>query len=147
MSHGPNWHGCYRWRIREMPCPFPGEEDREESDEDAKASPSYWLIAAAVASLEILRRHEKGVRSKYDVLSEAEDVVARHAEKVPMPLPRVGEPVSGSLREALGTGATAATGLAAAWAIRQVVRSGRTGGGGGYFFQSRPNPLKAALPR
>ncbi len=130
-----------------MPCPFPGEKDKEESDQDAKTAPSYWLIAAAVATAEILRRHEEGVKSKYDVLSEAEDVVARHAEKVPMPVPRVGQPVSGSLREALGAGATAATGIAAAWAIRQVVTSGRKGGGGGFFFQSRPNPLKAGFVR
>jgi len=128
-----------------MPCPFPGEEEKEEADQDAKTSPNYWLLAAAVATAEALRRHAQGVKSKYDVLSEAEDVVARHAEKVPMPVPSVGVPVSGSLRVALESGATAATGLAAAWAIRQVVTGG--GRGGGFMFQSRPNPLKAQLAR
>ncbi len=129
-----------------MPCPFPGELG--DTEEDAKTKPNAWLIAAAVATAEILRRHVQGVKTKYDVLSEAEDIVARHAEKVPMPVPRVGEPVSASLRSVLEHGATAATGVAAAWAIRQVITGGGgAGGGGGYFFQSRPNPLKAALPR
>lgn len=120
-----------------MPCPFPGEEkERKESEEDAKAGPNFWLIAAAVATAELLRRHEKGVKSKYNVLSEAEDVVARHAEKVPMPVPQVGQPVAGrSLRgELVAKGvATAATGIAAAWAIRQVATSGGRGGGGLHF--------------
>ncbi len=131
-----------------MPCPFPGEEDkeREESDEDAKTGPNYWLIAAAVATAEMLRRHERGVKSKYDVLSEAEDVVARHAEEVPMPVPQVGRPVASLRGELLAKGAaTAATGIAAALAIRYV--ASYRGGGGGFQFMSRLDPMRPQRAR
>ncbi len=129
-----------------MECPFPGEKEESESDQDAQARPNYWLIAAAVATAELLRRHARGARTKYDVLSEAEDVVARHAEKVPMPVPGVGVPVASNLRRALESGASGATGVAAAWAIRQVIQGGGRGAGG-YHFPSVFDPRLPQMPR
>lgn len=144
MRHRSSWHECAKWILQGLVCPFQNEAE-DESEEDAKTVPYGW-IGAGVATLELLRRHGRAMADAYDVLREAEDIVAKEAARIPMPEGAVGEPVAGSLREALVLGgASVATGAAAAWAIRQVVRAG--GGAGGYHFPSRIDPRRAAFAR
>lgn len=162
MSHGPNWHSCSRWKNRGMVCPFPGE-GMVGSSPGAEGPDWKWpypgppsrrkLTDKERSALRrvsvILRARERvneglapfGVRS----LEVAETMVAQQAEQVSMPQPTMGQPVASNLRgELVAKGlATAATGVAAAWAIRQVYR----GGGGGYKFQAVINPLKPRLAR
>lgn len=99
---------------------MPAEVDDREGEDDWR-----WLVAAFA----IARRKRE---FQYNVLAEAEDVVARYAEKVP-----VG---AGTLQQALLRGAASvATGVAAIMAIRAVAR----GGSGGYHFPTVWNPQQA----
>ena len=121
-----SWHQCDRWMSRGMACPFPGKEFDFDDDREDR-SPKFPIFMVG-------RAKQTQTLTNYDVVGAAEEVVAAYADRVPIE--------ARTLRQQLiESGATAATGAAAAWAIRQVVQSGTVRGfGGGFFFDARFDP-------
>lgn len=132
MQHGPAWHLCERWNIEGMACPFPGKEEKKQR---------WFFRPEDLIHLLGIARARKQFPHKYSMkqvmawkeenvglFAEAEAVVTKKAGDVPMPGRR-------TLREELVQKGipSAATGITAAWAIRQVIRSGGAGGGGYHF--------------
>ncbi len=148
MRHGPAWHLCQRWEKQGLVCPFPGKENLD------KGKKRIWPMVPRKLTKEEQRKFVSGgMLDKAgnrgwleEPIAAAEEVVARGAREVPVYRPVYGRPDSGrTLREALEIGgATTATGIAAAWAIRQVVQRGR---GGGFHFPSILDPRKPQMAR
>lgn len=147
MRHpsGSSFHRCVLWLVLGMACPFAegGEEDVEGDDPPDDVPPVGVPVGTPPHLLLASRRARVS-----DVLAEAEEVVARAAESIPV---AVGSEVR-SLAERLRVpGPVAAvTGAAAAFAIRQVgKRIAARGGfaGGGFSFPSVFDPAKAFTVR
>ncbi len=146
MRHpsGSSFHRCVLWLALGMACPFAdgGEEDVEGDDPPDDVPPVGVPVGTPPHLLLASRRARVS-----DVLGQAEEIVARAAESIPVV---IGSEVK-SLAERLGVpGAVAgATGAAAAFAIRQVGKriaaKGGFGGfaGGGFSFPSVFDPAKA----
>lgn len=106
-----------------MVCPFVGKHDEFDFDDDREdRDPKFPILIGEKAK-------QGQTPTKFDVISAAEEVVANVADRVPLEYGK-------SLKEGLTEGgATAATALAAAWAIRQVFES-KGFAGGGFFFNA-----------
>ncbi len=142
MRHvnGSKWHMCQRWLEVGLACPFAaeGEEDTEEGEPPDDIPPIGVPVGGPPALLLAARRARVG-----DVLAQAEEIVARAAEAIPVAVGNEVESLANRLRVpgAISVGA----GVAAGFAVRQVAKrlAQRAGFSGGFNFPSVLDPAKA----
>lgn len=134
--NGARWHLCVRWVRLGMNCPFAGEEEEvEEGDPPDDVPP----IGVPTGSPPLLLMAGRRARVS-NVLAEAEEIVARAAEAIPVGVGR--EVASLAERLRLPGAVSAGAGVAAAFAVRQVAKKIRARGGfGGLHFPAKFDPL------
>lgn len=148
-ANGSDWHRCGRWGRFGMQCPFAKEEEEPARDREGDDIP-WPLLLAGIAKAQQGKARRVDRFTGYDLMADAEDIVSRAAEAVPVyggnrPHDPAREPVR-SLAERLrqpgpiGVG----VGTAAAYAIYNVMRGRR--GGGGLHFPSVISPDRALRP-
>lgn len=125
-----SWHSCARWGRFGMTCPFADEKEHDRERPDEK-------VPRPVLNLAVARSRAQRDMRQQSVLAEAEEIVSRAAEAIPL-VPAVPEgagrplpaPVYRSIGQALRERGPVAvgTGVAAGLAIRAVAR-GFAGGG------------------
>lgn len=127
-----HWHSCARWKRFGMACPFKGEKEHDREDPDFKepkvrepARPKPKVLAAPA------KAEAKVDVGKAMVLAEAEEIVTRAAEAIPLR----GRSLAQTLRDRgpLAVGVGAAAGVA----IRAVAKGFA---GGGFNFPSIFDP-------
>lgn len=117
-----------------MACPFAGEEAHEDEDDDQGPGPSGRVPSKPVRPMVLAERAKTVVDvGKAALLAEAEEIVTRAAEAIPLGAGR------GSLAEALRRRGPIAVGVGAVAgvAIRAVAKGFA---GGGFHFPALGRP-------
>jgi len=132
------FHSCARWGRFGMACPFVGEEDH---DDDQDVVPVAQPVGAPKSPKLLLAARAKAVvdQGKAALLAEAEEIVTRAAEAIPLV---EGRSLAKALRERgpLAVGVGAAAGLA----IRAVAKGFA---GGGFHFPQVFDPARVVRVR